>query len=84
MHLQSETLTGKTITIETDANETIESVKTKIMEKEGVPVDQQRLICKFKKSVNVLHCLQIETDLVRLWQLLENNSMILEVSPITT
>ena len=29
---------------------------------EGIPPDQQRLICKFKKSVNVLHCLRIETD----------------------
>ncbi|CEM03668.1 unnamed protein product [Vitrella brassicaformis CCMP3155] len=40
------TLTGKTITIYTSAGcPTVESFKEKIREQEGIPVDQQRLIC---------------------------------------
>ena len=44
MQLFVKTLGGKTISVDVEPDESIESLKAKIAEKEGVPVDQQRLI----------------------------------------
>ncbi len=44
MQIFIKTLTGKTITLDVEASDSVESLKTKILSHKGIPPDQQRLI----------------------------------------
>lgn len=63
MQIFIRTLQGKSIPLEFDGTDTISAIKARIFEKEGVPVDQQRLVFSGKQleDANTLESYNIES-----------------------